>query len=230
MGVTPELCGLWTDSGGRVIAVDKSASMIQSIWPGRLRPGDEAICADWRGMPLATSSIDFALGDGFLSTLKYPSDYSVAFSELHRVLARGGRCAVRCFAQLDNRETPEEVFADLDAGRIGSFAVFKWRLNMAFQPDAATGVAVKCAWHAVNDTWKDLNIPAERYGWPIEDVLTINAYRTVDTRFSFPTRPQYCTFFSDAGFSVIRVATPSYELGERCPTFILERRDGPSEA
>jgi SAM-dependent methyltransferase len=223
LGVTPELCSLPMNSGSRFIAVDKSAEMIGNLW--RPRPGvwDEVICADWRHMPLASSSVDIALGDGSLSMLQYPSEYATVFSNLRRVLRPRNRCIIRCFMQGGNRETIDEVFADLSRGRIGNFHVLKWRLMMALQPDAEKGVAVRAVWSIMNETWPDLNLLAERFAWPVEQVLTLSAYRNVDTRYTFPTRAQYCHFFTSVGFSVIQVSTQSYELGDRCPTFVLER-------
>jgi SAM-dependent methyltransferase len=226
LGVTPELCGLPMNGGSRVIAVDKSANMICSVWPGRLRVRDEAICADWLRMPLAASSIDLALGDGCLTALTYPLGYSALFSELRRVLSADGRCIIRCFVQPENRETPDDVFADLFRGRIGNFHVLKWRLAMALQSDFQQGVAVQNVWSLLEGTWPGLDRLAERFGWPIEECLTIRAYRNVDTRYVFLTRAQHCEFFSRAGFSVVQVATQSYELGERCPTFVLEPLTG----
>ena len=229
LGVTPELCKLQLSSGSRVIAVDKSADMIRSIWPGRLRTRDEVICADWRRLPLAASSIDITLADGSLSALAYPLEYSIVFSELQRLLRPQGRCVIRCYVQPDIRETPDEVFADLFRGRIGNFHVLKWRLAMALQSDAEGGVAVRSVWRTLQVAWKDLDLLAERFAWPIAEVLTIEAYRHVDTRYSFPTLAQYREFFSAAGFAVTQLATPSYELGERCPTFVLEPlSSGPS--
>jgi SAM-dependent methyltransferase len=224
LGVTPELCKLQLPSGSRVIAVDKSVDMIQSIWPGRLRPGDEVICADWRRLPLASSSIDVVLADGSLSALAYPLEYAALFSDLRRLLRPRGMCIIRCYAQPDIRETPDEVFADLSLGQIGNFHVLKWRLAMALQSDAETGVAVESVSRTLREAWEDLGLLAERFAWPIAEILTIEAYRHVDTRYCFPTLDQYREFFSTAGFAVTQLATPSYELGKRCPTFVVEPR------
>ena len=224
IGVTPELCGLPMNSGSRVIAIDRSTDMIRSVWPGRLRTGDEAICANWLRLPLAVSSVDIVLADGVCTGLAYPSGQAALFAEMRRVLHDDGRSVVRCFVQREERETPDEVFADLRRGCIGNFHAFKLRLAMALQTDPKVGVDVGDVWNLLHDTWEDLNFLAEQFGWPIDEVLTIHAYRGVNIRYSFPTCAQYCELFSSIGFSVTRVATPSYELGERFPTFVLEPR------
>jgi hypothetical protein len=88
LGVTPELCALATGRRSRVVAVDPSVDMIRSVWPGRLRPRDEALCADWLRLPLAGESVDLVLSDGCLSTLPYPRGYADVSSPTS---ARGGR-------------------------------------------------------------------------------------------------------------------------------------------
>ena len=97
-------------------------------------------------MPLAPSSLDLAMGDGSLSTLRYPDEYATVLGELGRVLRRGSRCVIRCFMQVESRETTDEVFADLSRGRIGNFHVLKWRLMMALQPDATMVLASRVCW------------------------------------------------------------------------------------
>jgi hypothetical protein len=222
LGVTPELCGLPMHVSSRVTAMDKSTDMIGAIWPGRVRARDEVVCADWRWMPLAGSSIDLVLADCPFSSLPYPLGYSALCAELDRVLRRPGRCVVRCYAQTEKRETIDDVFTDLDMGRIGNFHVLKWRLAMALQLHADVGVSVGSVWSALHSAWKDLDLLAERFAWPIEQVRTIESYRNMETRYTFPTFAQYRRIFSAVGLSVIEVSTPSYELGERCPTLVLE--------
>jgi SAM-dependent methyltransferase len=221
MGVTPELCSLPTGERSRVIAVDRSVEMIRSVWPGRLRPRDEVLCADWRWLPIEAETIDLVLSDGCLSTLSYPSGYSDVCAELHRVLRDGGRCVVRCFVQPDRPERADDVLAGLADGRAGGFHAFKWRLAMALQPDAETGVVLADVWDAFHDADGDLDAVSLRCGWPIAEVRTIDAYRSLEARYSFPRLGDLRALFVDAGFSVLEVSRGSYELGDRCPTVVL---------
>ncbi|MGH7565481.1 MAG: methyltransferase domain-containing protein [Gemmatimonadota bacterium] len=225
MGVTPELCSLRSGERSRVIAVDRSTDMIHSVWPGRLRPKDEVLCADWRRLPIENESIDVVLSDGCLSTLSYPSGYVEVCAELLRVLRDGGRCVARCFVQSEQPELPADVLADLADGRIGGFHAFKWRLAMALQPGAETGVVLAYVWEALHEVERDLDTLSQRCGWSVEEVRTIDAYRGVEARYSFPSLGSLCGLFADAGFSVIEVSHPSYELGDRCPTVVLSPRE-----
>jgi SAM-dependent methyltransferase len=223
LGVTPELCGLDLPAGGRVVAVDRSTDMIAAIWPGRLRDGDEAVCADWRSLPLASDSADVVLLDGGLSALPYPEGYDSANREIARVLRAGGRGVVRCFVSPDRRETLDDVFAALDRREVANFHALKWRVAMAVERDAATGVAVGGVYDALAAVWHDLDALAARTGWAVEEVRTVEAYRGVSTRYTFPSRAEYEASFERAGLRVVGVTTPGYALGERCPTYVLER-------
>jgi SAM-dependent methyltransferase len=222
LGVTPELCRLAMTGNSRVVAVDKSTEMIRANWLGFGRPQNEAICADWRQTPLAAGSVDIVLADGSLSMLPYPSGYLALLAELRRLLRPQGRFLTRCFAQRENRESIEEVWESLSRGSIGSFHVLKWRVAMALQPDARAGVAVGSVWEAIHSAWNDLDQLATRLVWPIEEVSTLEVYRNVDTRYTFPTVAQYRELFRKTGWSVLQTVVPSYELGERCPHFALE--------
>jgi hypothetical protein len=115
------------------------------------------------------------------------------------------------------------VFADLTAGRIGSFHVFKWRLAMAVHGDAGDGVSLATIWCHWHDAIEAPALLADRLGWPREVVATIDAYGDSPTRYTFPTRAQIQTaftpYFREAGSHV-----PRYELGERCPCVIFAPR------
>lgn len=230
LGVTPELCSLPTGERSRLIAIDRSIDMIRSVWPGRLRSGDEAICAGWRWLPLRQDSVDVILSDGCLSTLPYPAGYVDVCAELLRVLRDGGRCVARCFVQSEKPERVADVFADLAAGRVGGFHAFKWRLAMALQPDAETGVVLADVWNALYEAESDLDALSRRCGWPVEEVRTIDAYRGAEARYSFPALGDLCEVFSDAGFSVLQVSRHSYELGDRCPSLVLAVRESSGRA
>jgi SAM-dependent methyltransferase len=226
LGMTPELCRLGRELGGRVMAVDNSADMIRALWPRDARDCDRAICADWRQVPLPAGSIDVVLADGSLSALPFPGGYAALLAELRRLLRPGGRCLIRCFVSPDRKETVEGVFAALLQGEIGNFHVLKWRLAMALQPEAAAGVAVGRVWQALHREWADPARLAERFHWPLEQVRTIDAYRGVDTRYTFPTLTQYRRAFELGGFQVMQITTPGYELGERCLSFVLAPLEG----
>ncbi|CAN5873882.1 class I SAM-dependent methyltransferase [soil metagenome] len=221
LGVTPELCALPTGPQSRMLAVDRSLDMIRGVWPGRLRPADAAMRADWLRLPIGAGSVDIALSDGCLSTLPFPGGYAEACAELLRVLRGGGRVIARCFVLPDTPERVDDVLADLRAARCGGFHAFKWRLVMALQPDPEIGVRLADVWDALHAQEGDLASMAERCGWRVEEVRTIEAYRGVQAQYSFPALADLRALFTEAGLAVLDVARPAYELGDRCPTLVL---------
>lgn len=223
LGVTRELCSLPFNGSGKVIAVDKSAEMIQTLWRPNARGRTKVICADWRDIPLDDASVDLAFADGAFTPLPFPSGYAEVCAELRRLLRPMGQCVIRCFVQAEERESVENVFKDLSRGRIGNFHVLKWRLAMALQSDAEEGVVLGSVWDTLHTAWPKLEALADFFGWLEAEVRTIEAYREVETRYTFPTLAQHCQLFSSAGFSVTKIVTPEYELGERCPTVVLQR-------
>lgn len=221
LGVTPELCALGKTLRMKVVAVDNSPDMIRALWPDNVSPGSRAICGDWRDMPLPDRGTDVLMADGSFCLLSYPEDYDSVFAEAKRLLRPGGVFMVRCFTQLDLPESTEDVFTELRAGLIGNFHVLKWRLLMALQVNSATGIPVGRAWETLHHGYDDLAALARNFGWPIAEVRTIEAYRGVPTRYSFPTRAEFLSTARAAGFGATATIVPGYELGERCPSLLL---------
>lgn len=226
LGVTPELWQIDLGERGRAIATDHSLDMIRAVWPGPIRPQDAALGADWRRLPLADASIDVALADGALTNLPFPAGYAEVAAELRRALADDGRWVARCFVQAARPEPVTTVLRDLATGRAGGFHAFKWRLAMALQPDAATGVALADVWSALAAVEPDLAALAARYGWTPESVRTIEAYRGLEARYTFPALEELADVFRRAGFAMIEAFTPAYELGDRCPTLVMTSARG----
>ncbi len=224
LGVTTELREASMAEGVGVIGVDRNRAMIRALSSDNARAGGGSLCGDWRRLPLPAESVDLVLADGSFTLLAFPAVCAEVCAELRRVMRTPGRCVVRCFVQSKTRETSDEVFSDLSRGRIGSFRVLQWRLAMALQPEARSGVSIGRIWEALHEEWPDLDLLADLHRWPREVVRSIDGYRNGDVRYSFPALPEYVEFFRSAGFPVARIETPTYELGERCPTLVLEKR------
>jgi SAM-dependent methyltransferase len=204
LGVTPELCALPCAS---LVAIDRVPAMVHGLF--RARPGAAAAIGDWTALPLAAGSIDVALGDGVLSNLPYPDGYRALAAELARVLAPGGRAALRLFASPAARER-------LAPFRTGSFHALKWRVAMAVTP-ASRNVAVAAIRDAFDATFPDrAALPFAR------DVVDhIDAYAGSSLVYSFPTADEAVAALP--GFREIARHLPGYELGDRCPTIVLAR-------
>jgi SAM-dependent methyltransferase len=226
LGVTPELCTLAWPAGTALLAVDRSPDMIRHVWPEvGLPPQASVLVADWRDLPLPDGAFDLVAGDGCSTLLPFPHAHRVFGAEIRRVLAPGGRLIMRAFVQPAEREAPASVGAALWSGRIGSFHAFKWRLAMSLQPSTERGIRLSEIWDAWRAICPDPAALAERLGWPLETITTIDAYRGAPAVYDFPTLEELRAV---AGETLVEVAchTPTYELGERCPTLVWERRPG----
>lgn len=222
LGVTPEIALMRWPPGTRLVAVDHSQAMIREIWPGA-RLGYTALRAGWPTLPLLDNSQDIVVGDGCFSALSYPGEYQAAVRAVRRVIRAHGIFLMRFYIRPEVGEPVAAVIDDLLRGRVGNFHVFKWRLAMALHGSLDEGVRLADiwdAWHAAVPAPAPL---AARLGWPLRAVLTIDAYRGVATRYTFPTLAEARAAMADS-FAEIECCLPGYELGERCPTLIFRPR------
>ncbi|MBK9030807.1 MAG: methyltransferase domain-containing protein [Myxococcales bacterium] len=217
LGVTPELVTAAWPAGTTLVALERSASVIGSIYPAATAPaGAAAAQADWRALPVGGGAIDLVVGDGALSTLAFPADYRVLVAEVARALAPGGRLVVRLFTAPEPCERLAEVAAALAGGAIGSFHALKWRVAMAIQP-AHRNVAVAEIGRAVEALVPDRAALAARTGWPRAVIDGIDAYRGSTLTYSFPTLAEVRAVVGER-LELLGAHAPGYELGDRCPT------------
>lgn len=223
LGVTPEIYRLPWPEGTDFLAVDRAQAMIESVWPG---PREAAICSDWLDMELAKASRDIVFCDGGLNLLAYPAAHQRLADLLHGILAPGGLCILRLFVPPRQRETPGAVLEDLITGRIANLNILKLRLWAALQDNTSDGVALATVWRTIKEAVGDLEAFAKTIGWPVEQMLAINAYRDMPTRYHLITADEVTEVFGAGGaFRISDTRIPSYEYGDRCPILALTRQD-----
>ena len=215
LGVTPELAGMRWPAGTSLLAVDRSPAMIEHVFPPAT---GRAVQGEWTALPCGDGELDVAVGDGSLTNLAFPGDYARLADELARVIRPGGRLALRLFAAPEPRETLAEVAADLRAGRIAGFHALKWRIAMAIEPDERD-VPVAAILAAFDELVPDRS----QLPWSAETIATIDVYRGSTLAYSFPRLPSVEAALAPR-FAVASVHVPCYELGERCPTVVFDRR------
>lgn len=219
-GVTPEIAGMRWPPGTRLWAVEKSRAMIEQVWPDGLPPRRQVVQGEWTQLPLQPGSIDIVIGDGCFTSLPYPGTQREFLHQLAALIRPGGTLIMRFFVQAARRETPEAVFDDQRAGRIGSFHVLKWRLAMALQGAADGGVGV-------DDIWRSWRRAGLQTAWPETVVQTIDTYRGSDHRLVFTTLDQARALLGEC-FEERECIEHDYELGERCPILVYAPRIGGS--
>ncbi len=223
MGVTPAIACMAWPPGSQLVAVDRAGTMIRDVWPKTRPIASWAVCADWRDMPIGDRSRDVAFNDGGFTLVDFPDGYRRIFAGLRRVMTERGRAAIRFHIKPDRPESPAQVIDELGAGRIGSFHVFKWRLVMAVQADVRTGVRLGDVFEAWRTAVAGSMAGNAARGWPAHALELLAAYRGVDARYHFPTLAELRAE-TRAQFHETAVFAQDYELGERCPTIVLEPR------
>jgi SAM-dependent methyltransferase len=225
LGVTPELASLPWPPGTRLSAIDASEAMVEALWPREsVPPGSVARTGDWRALDLPGGSVDLVLGDGCFTALGSPAELRRVVVEARRVMRPGGRLVLRVFVRPDVPEEVDAMGEALRAGRIGSVHAFKWRLCMAVQRPDARQVAVADVWQAFRRICPDPSELVARLGWAPEAVATLDAYRDSAGTYSFPTLAEHRALLAP-DFTERSCHVPGYELGDRCPTLVLEPRE-----
>ncbi len=224
LGVTPELALLPWAPATCLVAADRCHEMIAAVWPReRLRTRACAVRAEWTALPLAAGRFDLVLGDGVTVFFVGCKAQERFYSEVRRVLRRGGLFALRPYLRPERAESLDAVAADLWTGRIGSIHAFKWRLAMALHGPPERGVALRDVWLHWRKLCPDPAVLTERFGWPPGVVGTMDFYRDSPLVYCFPTLAELRDALAGA-FSEVAFHVPSYELGDRCPTLVLRAR------
>jgi hypothetical protein len=96
---------------------------------------------------------------------------------------------------------------------------------MAIQQSSEQGVRLHDVWHTLHTRHPDPLVLAHHLGWNLAHLQPIDTYRDCQSRYHFVTVDQVRDMFcaSGAGFDVVSVQTPSYQLGERCPLVVYRR-------
>ena len=217
LGTTLELIAMRWPAGTQVIAIDRSAAMIAEIARTTSAPAT-FVQAEWTALPIATASVAAVVGDGSATCIAYPHAYHQLADELARVLVPSGEAVLRLFAAPPQRESLTQIAADLAARPMASFHAFKWRIAMAIA--TAGNVAVVDILRAFDEVVPDRAALAAHTGWSPEVIATIDAYRTSNVEYSFPTADETIAAFAPR-FAIRAIHTPTYELGDRCPTIVL---------
>jgi SAM-dependent methyltransferase len=222
LGVTPELFKLAWPDATTLRAVDNTQAMIDALWPG---PREAVLCADWRDVPLAKAGCDFVVCDGGLHLLPFPEGQRALVKEMARILVPGGRCCFRLFATPPAQESADQVFADLSAGAVGNMNELKLRLAMALQTSSVEGVELARVYDAFRRAVPNDTLLEREQAWPAAQIAVIGTYKHSKKRYHFVSVEQATQLFCDTpgGFSLEQLNTPTYALGQRCPSLIFRR-------
>ena len=221
-GVTPEIARMSWPSGSLLTAVERSGEMIQEVWPGDITGIRKALQADWLEFETDKAAFDVVIGDGCFISMEYPEGYRALAARIAGLLKKDGLLVMRFFTQAETKESPEQVFDQLSQGEIGSFHAFKWRLAMSLQGGPDDGVCL----HDIYTGWRRGGVDGRalmaQTGWSPETLRTINLYENKQNSFAFAPLTETVAILKEF-FSIQTTYIPTYELGERCPIFVLKR-------
>lgn len=225
LGATPGIALMRWPANTILVGADESGYMIRSAWPGDRAGVRLGVRASWGRLPLACSSVHIAIGDGSLNCVRHPEAANDVCRSLRCALTEDGLLVLRCFVRPEEPEAPEQIFDDMFRGVIPTFSQFKFRLFMAMPQDLRSGLAVDDVYRL----WASYSIDPVRLAavtrWPLPEIETLEFFRDSSTVHTFPTLAEFrCLlheYFDEAG-----MITPSYPLGEHCPTLILRSRSG----
>ena len=228
LGVTPEIAGMRWPERSSLMAMDRSLPMVDAVWVGTIPGRRAAVCGDWLAPPRRESSCHVVIGDGSINSMTFPEGLHSLGETVFRLLRDDGILVMRCFVQSISRESPEQIYADLQSGAIGSFHACKLRLLMAMQNSPEEGIAVKEVYQSWVDRDLDPHALPSKAGWEKAAIDTIDFYRGASTVYTFPTLAQLRSVLG-VFFREVTVSTPGYEMGEQCPTLVLAPRRGAAD-
>lgn len=223
LGVTPEIFHLAWPETTRLRALDRSADMIATVWPGT---AEQAIAGSWLDTPFADATFAMLFCDGGLQLLAHSHEQARLTSELARIVAPRGHVVFRLFLPATTREDPEAVIAELAAGGIANMNCLKLRLGAALMESAEEGIALGDFWHFLHDRIGDRDAFFAGLGWDPGEVSVIDFYRDSPARYHFVDVATAEALFGtdgDGPFRLLDVTYPDHLMGDRCAHFRVER-------
>jgi hypothetical protein len=225
LGVTPDIATMRWPASCSLMAIDNSGVMAKAVWPGDVPGKRWAVCGSWLVLPRRESSCDIVIGDGSMNCLRYPDECRAFARSVRAALKPEGILILRCYAQPEVQERPEQVFEDALRGEIPTFTQFKFRLLMAMQRSTREGIAVNGVYRFWAGRKAAESLLISRTGWRKNEIDTMELYRDAVTVHTFPTLAESRAVLSEF-FDETSVSFPSYYDGERCPRLVLMPQRG----
>ena len=224
LGVTAAIATMRWPESTRLLAADWSSGMLRNVWPSRGTPRiTHVICADWRELPLASASIDLAIGDGCYTALGKIAEVSRLSDEIRRVLRPGATLVMRCFCRPAAGLRIESLFEQLLARQIENLDLFRWLLAMAVHGQSTTGVSLREVWEQWARRVPDARALQARLGWSEDSLTNMEGMSTATMTYCFPTLDELVALGAPT-FELVASDPPRYPWGELFPRLVLRAR------
>ena len=223
LGVTPALTRLNWPSGTVATGFDSSPNVIRALWPSQLPKQWEAICCPWQEIPRHRESCHVVVGDGALNVCRYPEGIQTLLATVRQVLHRDGILVLRCYVRPESCESAEQLFSVMRSGVGVSVDQFKFRLYLSTQRSVTRGVSVRDAYEEIANRGVTTRTMIEDFGWSPASVAPFELWPQSTAVYTFPTLQELKALLLD-DFQILDVVTPTYPLGEHCPTITCSLR------
>ena len=217
LGVTPEL----VERFEHLTAVDKSEEMIGALWHPS-KSTQTVRRANWLEMDDAFGRYSAVVGDGSMNALQSADEIDTLMGVVNARLVDGGTFACRVFERPDEPFTDEDLRISVESAMHDSFHAFKWQMAMSLAEQSGTAVKVTDILSHFNRLFPDREGVAEKTGWPLEVINTIDVYRQSDMSLCFPNRREFERHFAQGFREFQWLASGTYDLAERCPIVVAK--------
>lgn len=222
-GGTPEIRSAIYLAGRRVTIVDRSEVMIRAMGlltagKAQVLPNERLVVDDWRKVNLDDHGFRLALGDDAVNMVDWPS-FGPFMQEAHRLLASDGMFACHLLVQPPEhyrRQTIADIFAEYDAGTIGSFYELASRVNFAFYDEETYRMGWQQSIAGLKRLLADHKIASD-YGF-------IETFQSCNSVFACPPQSQWEDLIQSL-FSIENIFYPDeYEYCRFEPLYLLRKR------
>lgn len=162
------------------------------------------------------------MGDGSANVFDSPRQTDRFFVEVKRILLPEGYGVFRVFCAPEEAWTVADIFRAAERADIASFHSFKFRVAMAVAHETGNpNVPVARVREVILAEYGDHAGLAERTGWPITDIETLEYYEGSVTRLAFPKRREVLDLARDHFPAARMEESGTYEPVESFPMLVL---------
>lgn len=215
LGVTPELYQLGVSNALKVRAIDRSESMIQSVWPGS---SESAIQDDWQSIARFVQDPSILVCDGGLHLLDCEQQERFAQCFQSEAL-KTSTIILRLFLPLAPRQVSAAILDQFERGEIPTVSLLKVNLWHALDIQENGTTKMRDVWACVHqrsdgDTLAYLTL----HGQSESAAQSFMVYQESSAVYYFKSLQSIQHLFSaHAGFTCERPRFPRYQHGPSFP-------------
>jgi hypothetical protein len=215
LGVTPELYRLGLSRGLKVCAMDRSESMIRSVWPGS---PELAIQDDWQSIGRLVRDPSIIVCDGGLHLLDFEQQETLARCFQSQAL-KASTIILRLFLPVAPRQSSAAILDRFEQGEIPTVSLLKINLWHALDIQENDTTKVRDVWACVHQrSGGDALAYLTLHGQSESAARSFMVYQESSAMYYFQSLQSIQNLFSaHAGFTCERPRFPAYQHGSGFP-------------